>query len=251
MILAIDIGNTNIMMGLYKDKGLVSCWRICTQKNLTADDYSVILKNLLPFKKIKGVIISSVVPLLRNEFRKLFKKNLELEPMIVSCELNIGITLDEENKKEIGADRIADAVGAHYLYKKGCIVVDLGTAITFDVVSPEGKHLGGAISPGIETSIHALFEKADLLHPISLEETDFLIGRNTTESLQIGIIYGFASLVEGMIEKIREKINFLPLVVLTGGEAHRISKKIKCPHILNPILTLEGLRIIYERHLAP
>ncbi len=153
----VDIGNTNILIGLYKNRKLVSHWRINTQKKLTGDNYGVIFKNLFPFEKVNGAIICSVVAYLKEQFKKLFKKNLKLEPVIVGCELDIGITLDYENKKELGADRIANAVGAYYLYKKGCIVVDLGTAITFDVVSPKGRYSGGAIAPGIGTSSKALF----------------------------------------------------------------------------------------------
>ncbi len=162
--------------------------------------------------------------------------------------MDIGITLDYENKKEIGADRIANAVGAYYLYKKGCIVVDLGTAITFDVISPKGSYSGGAIAPGIGTSSKALFESADLLHPVNLEKRNFGIGKNTAESLQIGIIHGFASMIEGMIEKFKKKLNFTPLIILTGGDAAKISKVVNFPHIVNPFLILEGLRIIYERN---
>lgn len=248
MILTIDIGNTNILIGLYRNRKLVSHWRISTQKNLTGDDYGGILKNLFPFEKVEGAIICSVVPYLKEQFKELFKKNLKLDPVIVEYELDLGITLDYENKKEIGADRIASAVGAYYLYKKGCIIVDLGTAITFDVISPKGSYLGGVIAPGIGISSKALFANADLLHPVNLEEKDFVIGKNTTESLQIGIIHGFISMIEGMVEKFKKKLNFTPLIILTGGEATKISKAVKFSHITNLFLTLEGLRIIYKRN---
>jgi type III pantothenate kinase len=248
MLLTIDIGNTHILLGLYRNKKLISHWRISTRKNLTGDNYSVTLKSLFPFEKVKGTIICSVVPYLREQFKELFKKNLKLEPVIVRDELDLGITLDYENKKEIGADRIANAVGAYYLYKKGCIIVDLGTAITFDVVSPEGRYSGGAIAPGVEISSEALFVNADLLNPVSIEKLDFGIGKNTTESLQIGIIHGFASMIEGMTEKFKKKINFEPLIILTGGDAYNISKAVNFSHVVNPFLTLEGLRIIYERN---
>lgn len=248
MILTIDIGNTNILIGLYKNRKLVSHWRISTQKNLTGDDYGVVLKNLFPFEKVEGVIICSVVPYLKEQFKELFKKKLKLDPVIVGYELDLGITLDYENKKEIGADRIANAVGAYCLYKRGCIVVDLGTAITFDVISPKGGYSGGAIAPGIGISSKTLFARADLLHPVNLEKRDFVIGKNTTESLQVGIIHGFASMIEGMIGKFKKKLNFAPFIILTGRDADKISNVVKFSHITDPFLTLEGLRIIYERN---
>lgn len=250
MILTVDIGNTKILIGLYKNGKLVSHKRISTQKNLTADDYGLILKNLFPLEKVEGAVICSVVTCLKERFKKLFEKNLKFDPVIVGYKLDLGITLDYENKKGIGADRIANAVGAYYLYKKGCIIADLGTAITFDVISPKGIYSGGAIAPGIGTSAKALFSNTDLLHPVKLEEKDFAIGKNTTENLQIGIIHGFASMIEGMVEKFKKKLNFAPLVILTGGDADKISNIVKFSHITNPFLTLEGLRIIYERNSA-
>lgn len=251
MILAIDIGNSHIVMGVYKRKELVSHWRISTQKNLTGDDYGVTLANLIPLKELKGIIICSVVPYLESEFTEWFKRNTDLEPILLTKDLDIGITLDYENKQEIGADRIANAVGAYYLYRKGCLIVDLGTAITFDLISKEGTYLGGAIAPGIEISSQALFASADLLHPISIEFPLSIVGKNTTESVRIGILYGFTSMIEGMITRFKEKINFIPLIVLTGGWAQKISKVLKSPHKVNLFLTLEGLRILYERNRPP
>lgn len=247
MILTINIGNTNIHLGLYRNKKLVSHRQIKTQKNLTPDDYSGILKKILPLKDIEGVIICSVVASLTKQFQKLSQKYLKLEPIILGDDLNLGLKLDYK-KKELGADRIANAVGAYYLYKKGCIIVDLGTAITFDVVSPKGIYLGGAIAPGIGISSKALFSSADLLKPVNLKEIKFAIGKNTTENLQIGILHGFASMLNGMTDKFKKKLNFTPLIILTGGDANKISKVVNFPHIVNPFLTLEGLRIIYERN---
>ncbi len=247
MILTVNIGNTNIHIGLYKNKKLVSHWQFKTQKNITYENYSVLLRKIIPSQNLEGVIICSVVASLTKQFQKLFKKNFKLNPVIVEDNLDLGLKLDYENKK-LGADRIANAVGAYYLYKKGCIVIDLGTAITFDIVSPKAIYLGGAIAPGIGTSSKALFSSTDLLKPVNLKCRKFTIGKNTTENLQIGILHGFASMLDGMIEKFKKKLNFKPIVILTGGDTNKISKLINFPHIVNPFLTLEGLRIISERN---
>ena len=247
MILTVDIGNTNTHIGLYKNRKLVSHWQIKTQKNLNCDNYSVILKKTLPLKDLEGIVICSVVASLIKQFQRLFKKNSKLESIIVGEKLDLGIKSDYK-KKELGADRIANAVGAYYLYKKGSIIVDLGTAITFDVVSPKGIYLGGAIAPGIGISSKALFSSTDLLKPINLKAQKFEICKNTTKNLQIGILHGFASMLDGMIDKFKKELNFKPLIILTGGDAERTSKMVNFTHIVNPFLTLEGLRIIYERN---
>lgn len=247
MILTIDIGNTNIHLGLYNGRKLVSHRLIRTQKDLTADSYGLIFKKLLPVKKVDGVIICSVNPSLERQFRALFKKHWKLETIIVKDDLDLGLKLNYENKK-LGADRIANVVAAYHLHKKGCMVIDLGTAITFDVVSPAGIYLGGAIAPGIGISSQALFSNTALLKPISLRERKFTIGKTTTESLQVGILYGFTSMLDGMIGRFKKELKFKPLIILTGGEAAKISKLIKSPHILYPFLTLEGLRIIREKN---
>lgn len=250
MILTIDIGNTNISIGLYKNNQLISTKWIKTQKNLKSNDCLNILKKNFPTEKPQGVIICSVVPYLTEQFKELFIKNFNLEPIILRHNLNLGIKFDYENKETLGSDRIANVVAAYHLYKKGCIVIDLGTAITFDVISPEGIYLGGAIAPGIETSSKALFASADLLKPVEIKNKEFRIGKNTTESLQIGIIHGFASMLEGMVENFKGKIEFTPLIILTGGDAEKMGEKVNFSHIVNLFLTLEGLRIIYEKNLS-
>ncbi len=235
-------------MGLFVNKKLVSCLQIRTQKTPTDNYYRTILKNLSPFKNIEVVAICSVVSSLTKPFQKLFRKHFKIEPLVIKKDLNLGIKLSYK-KKELGADRIANAVGAYYLYKKGCIVVDLGTAITFDVISPKGVYLGGAIAPGIGISSRALFSNTNLPNMKNLNDTKFAIGKNTNENLQMGILHGFASMIEGMLNKFKKKLNFKPLIILTGGDAKKISKMINFAHIVNPFLTLEGTRIIYERNV--
>ena len=248
MILAVDIGNSNIVLGLYKGDQLVSHHCISTQKKATCDEYAVLLKGLLCLDKIKGVVICSVVPSLLDKFQLLCEKVLHLQPLVLNSKVDTGLTINYENAGEVGADRIANGVGAYFFYKRGAIVVDLGTAVTFDLISNQGEYLGGAIAPGLEISAQALFEKADLLHPVSLEISDDIIGKNTTESIQSGIFYGFASMIEGMVSKLKKRVDFSPIVVLTGGWATKISKIINIEHQIQPFLTLEGLRIIYEQN---
>ncbi|MCK4904857.1 type III pantothenate kinase [bacterium] len=248
MLLAINIGNTNINMGLFANKKLVSCVQIQTQKKPTANYYKAVLKNLSPFKNIEAIAICSVVASLTNPFQKLLKKHLKLKSIIVKEDLNLGIRLNYK-KKQLGADRIANTVGAYCLYKKGCIIIDTGTAITFDIVSPKGVYLGGAIAPGIGISSKALFSNTSLPNIQNLNNTKFTIGKNTNENLQIGILHGFAYMIEGMLNKFKKKLNFKPLIILTGGDAKKISKMVKFSHIVNPYLTLEGIRIIYEENV--
>lgn len=263
MLLAINIGNTNINMGLFVNQKLVSCVQIQTQKKPSTNYCKAVLKNLSPFKNIEAIAICSVVASLTNPFQKLLKKHFKLEPIIIPARpateamsgqaggkenLTLGLKLDYK-KKQLGADRIANAVAANYLYKKGCIVIDLGTAITFDIVSPKGIYLGGAIAPGIGISSKALFSNTSLPNIQNLNDTKFAIGKNTNENLQIGILHGFASMLEGMLNKFKKKLNFKPLIILTGGDAKKISKMVKFSHIVNPYLTLEGIRIIYEKNI--
>lgn len=258
MFLAVNIGNTNVQMGLFANKKLVCCIVFPTCKKPANNYYKAVLENLSQFKNIEAVAICSVVASLTKPFQKLFRKHFKVEPLVIPArfnvkhaggkeDLNLGIKLNYK-KKELGADRIANAVGAYYLYKKECIVVDLGTAITFDVISPKGVYLGGAIAPGMGISSKALFSNTSLPGIKNLKNTEFAIGKNTNQNLQIGILHGFASMLEGMLDKFKKKLNFTPLIILTGGDAAKISKAVNFPHITNPFLTLEGLRIIYERN---
>ena len=247
MLLTIDIGNTNILIGLYKNGKLIFHKRIKVKKNLTCKNYANILKKNLPSGNLEGAIICSVVPSLEKQFKKIFKQYFKLEPIIIGENLNFGIKLNYK-KGQLGSDRIANAIAAYHLYKKGCIVIDLGTAVTFDIISPKGVYLGGAIVPSIGISSRALFSSASLLKPVKLKLKKFAIGKNTTENLQIGILHGFASMIDGMISKFKKELKFKPLVILTGGDAGKMSKIINFPHIVIPFLTLEGLRIIYERN---
>ncbi len=247
MLLAVNIGNTNVQMGLFVNKKLACCIVFPTCKKPANNYYKAIWENLSQFKNIEAVAICSVVTSLTKPLRKLLKKHLKIEPLIVSENLDLGIKLNYK-KKELGVDRIANAVAAYHLYKKGCIVVDFGTAITFDVISPGGVHLGGAIAPGLGSSVKALFSNTSLPEINNLEDTNFAIGKNTAKNLKVGILHGFASMVKGLVEEFKKEIKFKPFIILTGGDANKISKISKFPHSINPFLTLDGIRIIYERN---
>jgi len=247
MFLALNIGNTGVHMGLFVNKKLVLNFKIRTQKKPTDNYYRAFLKTLSPFQNIEAVAICSVVTSLTKPFQELFRKHFKIEPLVIKEDLNLGIKLNYK-KKELGADRIANAVGAYYLYKKGCITVDLGTAITFDVISPKGVYLGGAIAPGIGISSKALFSNTSLPEIKNLEATKFAIGKNTSENLQIGMRHGFASMIDGMVDKFKKKLDFRPLIILTGGDADKVSEIVNFPHVVNPFITLEGIRIIYEKN---
>ena len=267
MFLAVNIGNTNIQMGLFSGKKLICCLVFPTFKKPKRNYYKAIRQNLSQFKNIEAIAICSVVPSLTKPFQKLFKKYLKIDPLIITEKLNLGIKLNYK-KNQLGADRIANAVGAHYLYKKGCIVVDLGTAITFDVISSKGAYLGGAIAPGIDISSKALFSGTNLPEIKNLDNTKFAIGKNTSENLQIGILFGFSSMIEGILDKFKKELKSRivrragarvkprivrragarALIILTGGDAALISKKTNFSHIVNPFITLEGIRIIYEKN---
>jgi type III pantothenate kinase len=247
MFLAVNIGNTNIQMGVFVDNKLVCCLVFPTCKNPAPNYYKAILQELSGFP-FKSIAICSVVASLTKPFRKLFKKHFKIEPLIIRQDLNSGLKI-LYRKKQLGADRIANAAGAYYLYKRGCIVVDMGTAITFDVVSPKGVYLGGAIAPGVGISSDALFSNTSLPRPDNFEDIKFVIGKDTDENLKAGILHGFSCMVDGILYKFKKELKFKPYIVLTGGDASLVNKIITRQHAINPFLTLEGIKVINEKHL--
>ncbi|MFQ5456304.1 MAG: type III pantothenate kinase [Nitrospirota bacterium] len=256
MLLAIDIGNTNIVLGLFEEEVLCEEWRISTDMEKSRDEYWILLYSLCCSKgidrnKIKGIIISSVVPSLTPEFKAVGEKYFNLSPLIVSPELDTGIVIRYLDPKEVGQDRIVNAASAYKIYGGPVIIVDFGTATTFCVVSKNGEYIGGAISPGVMASAKALSSKAERLPEIKLIRPENILGRDTVTSMQSGIIFGYASLVDGMVKRIKnelkeEKIN----VIATGGLSQLIAKECTTIKEIRPLLTLEGLRIIYERNMT-
>ncbi|HXY54876.1 MAG TPA: type III pantothenate kinase [Nitrospirota bacterium] len=251
MLLAIDIGNTNVVLGVF-DKGvLVENWRVGTNTQITPDEYAMIFKDLfgfagLEFKQITGVIISTVVPPLLPVMTEMSVKYFRIEPMVVTHELKTGIAIRYDNPKEIGADRIVNAVAAYKLYGGPLIVVDFGTATTFCAVTGTGEYLGGAICPGVKISAEALFLRASKLPRVELTKPMKVIGTDTISAMQAGIIYGYVGLVDGIVERMKKELSPDAKVVATGGLAELISPETKTIREIRPHLTLEGLHLLYE-----
>lgn len=257
MILVIDVGNTNIVLGAYKQKNLTAEWRLSTDLLRTADEYGIQVINLfaansLEISQVEGVIVSSVVPSIMYSIEHMIRKYFKVEPVIVGPGVKTGINIKYDNPKEVGADRIVNAVAAHYIYKRALIIIDFGTATTFCAVNKNGDYLGGAICPGIIISSEALFERAAKLPRVELIRPSNVICKNTVESMQAGIVYGYIGQVEYIVKKMKKEMIQLgeeePLVVATGGVAKLISDGTKSVDTVNPFLTLEGLRIIYEKN---
>lgn len=254
MILVVDIGNTNIVLGVYRGSELLHHFRLSTARQSTVDEYGVMIHNLfnmsnLSFRDVEGVIISSVVPPLVQVIVEMCVKFIGKEPLLVGPGIKTGLNLRYENPREVGADRIVNAVAAIEQYKCPLVVVDFGTATTFDCIDGGANYLGGAIVPGLGISTEALYLRASKLPRIELEKPKKVIGRNTVHAMQAGIIFGYAGQVEGIVRRIKLEMNAPVLkVIATGGLASLIASETECIDEVNPMLTLEGLRIIYNRN---
>ncbi|MEB3103280.1 type III pantothenate kinase [Ferviditalea candida] len=253
MILVMDIGNTNIVLGLYQGKELLHHWRLSTNRGATVDEYGMIIHNLfrhigVNVEQVRDIVISSVVPQIMNTIEALCAKYLKKEPLIVGPGLKTGLNILYDNPKEVGADRIVNAIAAIELYGPPLIVVDFGTATTFDYIDDKARYLGGAIAPGIGISTEALYQKAAKLPRIDLVKPKSTVGRNSVTSMQAGIIYGFAGQVDGIAMRMREEFESEAKVIATGGLAELISGESRTIETVNPLLTLQGLQMIYERN---
>ncbi|MFH1651325.1 MAG: type III pantothenate kinase [Chloroflexota bacterium] len=255
MLLAIDIGNTNITLGVFREEKLHATWRVATSIRSMADEYSILLLSLLRQQGIKleditQVSLCSVVPTLTMVFEELVRRYFHLEPLVVGAGTRTGVRIRMDNPREVGADRIVDAAAAHHLYKGPVIIVDLGTAATFDTVSREGEYLGGAIAPGISTGAEALFTRAAMLPRVELSRPKNAIGTNTIDAMRSGLIFGYVGLVEGIIARIQAELKEKAFVAATGGYAAIIAQETPVIEAVNPDLTLIGLRLIYLMNLA-
>jgi type III pantothenate kinase len=253
MLLVIDVGNTNTVLGLFDGDKLVHDWRIRTVVDHTVDEYGMLIYNLyktsrISSREIQNIIISCVVPPMLNILEPLCQKYFNIKPLIVGPGVKTGMPIFYDNPKEVGADRIVNAVAGFEKYKRDLIIVDFGTATTFDYVSNKGEYMGGCISPGIMISSEALFERAAKLPRVELSKPRSIVGKDTVSSMQAGIMYGYAGLVDGICERIKAEVKSNPLVVATGGLAKIVAPETKSINVVDDMLTLEGLRIIYLRN---
>lgn len=254
MLLVIDVGNTNTVLGLFDGQTLAHDWRIRTEIDHTIDEYGVLIYNLYQSTRMKGeeiksvtaIIISCVVPPMLNILEPLCVKYFHIKPLIVGPGIKTGMPIFYDNPKEVGADRIVNAVAAFDKYRRESIIVDFGTATTFDYVSPRGEYMGGCIAPGIVISSEALFEKASKLPRVEFSKPKTIITKDTISAMQAGIMFGYAGLVDGIVDRMKAEVTTSPLVIATGGLARIVAPETKTIEKIEEMLTLDGLRIIYE-----
>lgn len=256
MLLVIDVGNSNIVFGVYKDEDLIYNWRISTDKERTTDEYALTFQQIFTHHKIdlaeiKDIIISSVVPSLLHTLPNMSRKYFNIDPIVIGPGVKTGINILYDNPKEVGADRIVNSVAAYEKYGAPLIIVDIGTAITFDVINRNGDYLGGVIAPGIRISADALFMRTAKLPKVEILKPEKVIGKNTIASIQSGMVYGYIGMIDYIIERIVEEsqIELSEFKIIgTGGFSQLITSESKYIDKMDSLLTLDGLRIIYERN---
>jgi type III pantothenate kinase len=254
MLLAIDVGNTHTVIGLFDGDHLVDHWRIATRVERTGDELGVLLANLFAFHApeadyaIESAIVSSVVPPMTDTLVQMVRKSFGVRCLVVGPGLKTGMPILYENPREVGADRIVNSVAGYHRWHSGLIIVDFGTATTFDVVTPRGEYLGGAICPGIGISSAALFRHAARLPRVEFARPKSVVGRNTIASIQSGLVYGYVGLVEGLVARMRTEVGFECTIVATGGLAALIAAETTVIEHVDEMLTLVGLRLLYERN---
>jgi len=251
MILVVDVGNTHTVLGLFRERVLRENWRVATHFSRTDDEYGMMLHNLFSFSNIRadairGMIISCVVPPMLKVMVGMAEKYLGLKPLVVGPGIKTGLPILLDNPREVGADRVVNSVAAYSHYQQSLIVIDFGTATTFDCISSQGEYLGGVIAPGLQISMEALFQKASKLPRVELARPPRVLGRNTVHSMQSGIVYGYMSLVEGLVDRLSGEIEGNPLVIATGGLASLIARETKVIDHVDELLTLKGLLHLYE-----
>lgn len=262
MLLVLDVGNTNTVLGVFEPQSseasprrLIAHWRVTTVKSQTVDEYGVLFRNLfamsgLEVASVHGTVISSVVPPLDSTLREVCERYFRIKPLFIEPGVKTGLPILTDNPAEVGADRVANCVGAFHQYGGPTIVVDFGTATNFDVVSKKGEFLGGAIAPGLNISAEALFARAARLPRVEIRRPAKIIGTNTVDNLQIGLFWGHIGLVDAILERMIGELGSETKCVATGGLAHLIARESKYISEVNDMLTLEGLRLIYDRNRA-
>ncbi len=255
MLLVMDVGNTNTTLGIFEGKELKAQWRLATNREQTADEYGILIRNLFTLDGVRadlitGIMVASVVPPLDGVLKETAEKYFQVPALFLGPGVHTGMAIRYDNPSEVGADRIADAVAAYEKYGGPCVVVDFGTGINFDVVSEKGEYLGGAIAPGIGIAAEALFERAARLPRVEIREPARVIGTNTVASMQSGLFYGAVGAMDGILDRLVAVLGKNTKVVATGGQASLVAAASKYQPPVDASLTLEGLRIIFERHQA-
>lgn len=256
MLLVIDIGNTNTVLGIYDGDRLVQHWRLATSRSRTSDEYGVLIRQLFEMapheiQKINGCIVACVVPPMQATITSMVERFFNIVPLVVGPGIKTGMPILYENPREVGADRVVNAVAAYERFRQACIVVDFGTATTFDAISTDGRYLGGSIVPGVVISAEALFQRASKLPRVEIVAPEKVIGRNTVTSMQSGLLYGYVSLVDGMVDRISEEMQCSVRVIATGGLSSLFATHSRRIEDYDPDLTLVGLKILYERNVRP
>jgi len=253
MLLVIDVGNTNTSLGVYRDEELLAHWRLTTNPSRTVDEYGVHARNLfelarMDFKDIEAIAIASVVPPLNYTVKRMAEVYFNLTPLFIDHTTDTGLKILYEPASDVGADRIIDAVAAIARHGKPCVVVDFGTATTFNVINAAGEYVGGLITPGIMISSEALFSRTAKLPRVDIKRPQKVIGSSTVAAMQSGLYYGYAGLVDGVLERVIEEMDSKPHIIATGGLASLIATGSKFIEKVDDTLTLEGLRLVYERN---
>ena len=251
MIVVIDVGNTHTVLGIYKEGQLLDNWRISTSTNRTRDEYIILLQGFLRSlganrKEVSGMMISCVVPPVLNELLGLASKYFHFRPFVVGPGIKTGLPILLDNPREVGADRIVNAVAAYQKHKQAMVIIDFGTATTFDCVSQKGEYIGGVIAPGMHISMEALCQRASKLPRVELVRPPEVVGRNTVHCMQSGIVYGYLSLVDGLVAKIKDELKLDLLVIATGGLAKVVDRETQVIDEVDEFLTLHGLKYLYD-----
>jgi type III pantothenate kinase len=251
VLLAVDVGNTQTVFGLFDGAELVEHWRIATEEHRTGDELGALITRFLDLERVDGICLSSTVPQLVREYEAFAERYASASLLVLEPGVRTGIPIRHDAPREIGPDRLANAVAAKERWGSPCIVVDFGTSTNFDIVSPEGEYVGGVLAPGVEVSMDALFARAARLLKVDFVEPPSVIGKSTATALQSGLVYGFAGQVDGIVERIRAELGADAPGIATGGLADLIAPHARTIERVDPWLTLEGLRLVWKRNLEP